>query len=572
LLAELSIRNFAIIEQLRLQFGPGFSVLTGETGTGKSIIIDAVSLLLGERASTDLIRTGSDSATIEAVFTLSPDLAASLNPILEEQGLADGNELILRREISRNRRSICRVNGHAVTLTAFQEIGHHLIDIHGQGEHLSLMQVRRHVDFLDRYAGLVSPRQEFAAQVERLRRVRRELANLRRDERELARRVDLLTYQIQEIEAAALQPGEEDELRRQRTLLANAEKRMQLSARIYDLLSQGEEEQRSAADLLSDASESLTDLARLDDALAEESRQLEGLLDQLEDLARTMRNYRDEIEYDPRGLEEVEERIELIHELERKYGDSIEDVLEFARRAQEELDNISHSEERLEELMAEEAALLRDIAARGQALSAARREAAGRLSRDIEEQLADLNMENARFMVDMRYTEDDEGAEVDGRRYAFDATGLDRVEFLIAPNPGEEPRPLVRIASGGETSRLMLAMKTALSNIDPVPVLIFDEIDSGIGGRTGAVVGQKLWQLAADHQVFCVTHLAQIACYGRQHFRVAKEVVEGRTISQARELALDERIDELAVMLGGASTEANRRSARELLQRVAEMA
>lgn len=572
MLAELSIRNFAIIEQLRLQFGPGFSVLTGETGTGKSIIIDAVSLLLGERASTDLIRTGSDSATIEAVFTLSPDLAASLNPILEEQGLADGNELILRREISRNRRSICRVNGHAVTLTAFQEIGHHLIDIHGQGEHLSLMQVRRHVDFLDRYAGLVSPRQEFAAQVERLRRVRRELANLRRDERELARRVDLLTYQIQEIEAAALQPGEEDELRRQRTLLANAEKRMQLSARIYDLLSQGEEEQRSAADLLSDASESLTDLARLDDALAEESRQLEGLLDQLEDLARTMRNYRDEIEYDPRGLEEVEERIELIHELERKYGDSIEDVLEFARRAQEELDNISHSEERLEELMAEEAALLRDIAARGQALSAARREAAGRLSRDIEEQLADLNMENARFMVDMRYTEDDEGAEVDGRRYAFDATGLDRVEFLIAPNPGEEPRPLVRIASGGETSRLMLAMKTALSNIDPVPVLIFDEIDSGIGGRTGAVVGQKLWQLAADHQVFCVTHLAQIACYGRQHFRVAKEVVEGRTISQARELALDERIDELAVMLGGASTEANRRSARELLQRVAEMA
>ncbi|MGI5915742.1 MAG: DNA repair protein RecN, partial [Anaerolineae bacterium] len=402
MLAELSIRNFAIIEQLRLQFGPGFSVLTGETGTGKSIIIDAVSLLLGERASTDLIRTGSDSATIEAVFTLSPDLAASLNPILEEQGLADGNELILRREISRNRRSICRVNGHAVTLTAFQEIGHHLIDIHGQGEHLSLMQVRRHVDFLDRYAGLVSPRQEFAAQVERLRRVRRELANLRRDERELARRVDLLTYQIQEIEAAALQPGEEDELRRQRTLLANAEKRMQLSARIYALLSQGEEEQRSAADLLSDASESLTDLARLDDALAEESRQLEGLLDQLEDLARTMRNYRDEIEYDPRGLEEVEERIELIHELERKYGDSIEDVLEFARRAQEELDNISHSEERLEELMAEEAALLRGIAARGQALSAARREAAGRLSRDIEEQLADLNMENARFMVDMR--------------------------------------------------------------------------------------------------------------------------------------------------------------------------
>jgi DNA repair protein RecN (Recombination protein N) len=572
LLVELSITNFAIIERLRLQFGPGFGVLTGETGTGKSIIIDAVNLLLGERASADMVRTGHDSATVEAVFTLSPDMATSLGPLLEEQGLADGAGLILRREIGRTRRSICRVNGHAVTLSAFQEIGRHLIDIHGQGEHLSLMQPRRHVDFLDRYAGLMPRRAEFARRVQRLRQVRQELGSLRHDERELARRIDLLTYQIQEIDAAALQPDEEEELRRQRTLLANAEKRMQLAAQVYALLAEGEEEQRSAGDLLASAAEGLSDLARLDDALAEEGRQLEGLLDQIEDLARAMRNYRDEIEYDPRGLEEVEERLELIIALKRKYGDSIEDVIEFARRAQEELDGIGHSEERAEELAAEEVALLRDMATMGQALSEARHIAAQRLSGDIEAQLADLSMESARFMVDMDWREDADGVEIDGRRYAFDTTGLDRVEFLIAPNPGEEPRPLARIASGGETSRLMLAMKTALSTIDPVPVLIFDEIDAGIGGRTGAVVGQKLYRLAADHQVFCVTHLAQIACYGRQHFRVAKDVVDGRTVSQARELSFEERVDELAVMLGGAATEANRRSARELLERVAEPA
>ncbi len=571
MLVELAIQNLAIIESLRLSFGPGLSVLTGETGAGKSIIIDAVNLLLGERAANDLIRTGAESASVEGVFSLGAEAQAALRPLLEEQGLAEENgELILYREIGHTRRGICRVNGRALTLAAFQEIGRHLIDIHGQGDHLSLMQVRRHVDFLDHYAGLQAAREALAGRVRELRRVREELRGLQRDERELARRVDLLSYQIEEIRAADLRPDEEAELRHQRTLLANAEKRVQLAAEVYDLLAEGEDEQRSATDLLGAAAESLAALARLDETLLPQSQSVESALDGLEDLARELRRYRDAVEYDPEGLGDVEERLELIASLKRKYGDEIADILEFARRAQAELDSIGHSEERMAELGRAEIALLGEIAGAGAELSAARHAAARRLEAAIEAELNDLNMENARFFVQMAWEEDPAGAEIDGRRYAFDATGLDRVEFLIAPNLGEEPRALVRTASGGEASRLMLAMKSVLSAIDVVPTLIFDEIDTGIGGRAGAVVGRKLHGLAAGHQVFCVTHLPQIACYGRRHFRVAKGVAEGRTISMVSDLSPAERVEELATMLGGAATAATRRSAEELLRRAAD--
>ena len=366
MLVELSISNVAIIESLRLQFGSSFSVLTGETGAGKSIIIDAVNLLLGGRASADMIRTGSDSAFVEGVFTLSPQLLTSIGPLLQDLGvLEDSGELILRREISRERRNVCRVNGHTLTLSALQDIGRHLIDIHGQSEHLSLMRVRRHIDFLDRYGGLTEQRSAFAGLARELRQVRRELRALQQDERELARRADLLAYQIQEIIAASLQPGEEAELKRQRSLLANAEKRVQLSSHAYECLFQGNEEHRAATDLLGEASETLSTLADLDDALQEDSQLAESSLYQLEELARSLLNYRDGIAYDPKGLETVQERIELIQSLKRKYGDSIEEVMAFAQRAQSELDGISHSEERTEELLLRQGLLLEQIAAQG---------------------------------------------------------------------------------------------------------------------------------------------------------------------------------------------------------------
>ncbi|MBN1402226.1 MAG: DNA repair protein RecN [Anaerolineae bacterium] len=568
MLIELSISQFAIIESLRLPFRSGFSVLTGETGAGKSIIIDAVSLLLGGRASADMIRTGSEEAAVEGVFELLDPENDPLVPRLEELGLrAENGELILRREISRSRRNMCRINGQAVTLGVLQEIGSHLIDIHGQGDHLSLLQVRHHIDLLDRFGNLWPQREAFGALVARLRQIRREIESLRRDERELARRIDLLTYQIEEIEAAHLKPGEEEELRRQRTLLANAEKRMQLAADIYTLLSAGEEEQRSVTDLMGLVVADLAQLGHLDDALLEESERVESALYQIEDVARTLRRYRDGVEFDPDGLEVIEERLDLLRRLRLKYGDSIEEILDFGRRAQEELEGISHGEERLEALAADEKRLLGEMAVSAGALSQARTEAAERLCRAIEGELADLSMEQGRFAVDIGHVPANDGVELDGQRWHFDSSGIDRVEFLIAPNPGEDLKPLARIASGGETSRLMLAMKTALSSIDQIPTLIFDEVDAGIGGATGSVVGRKLWTLAQAHQVFCVTHLAQIACYAEQHFRVAKEIAAGRTISVAQELSADQRIEELAIMLGGAATETARRNAHELLNR-----
>lgn len=566
MLLELSITNLAIIESLQLQFGPGLSVLTGETGAGKSIIIDAVTLLLGGRASADMVRTGCERATVEGIFALSPDLAASLAATLDDLGLAgEGEELILRREVSRERRSVCRVNGRAVTLSVLEEIGRHLIDIHGQGEHLSLMQVRHHVDLLDRYGGLMEQRHALGMQLQALRQVQSQLRALRQDKREMARRADLLSYQIDEIAQAHLQPDEEQDLKRQRLLLGNAEKRLQLAARAHALLAGGEDRQRGITDLLAMASEQLSDLAALDDALKPESEQLESMLYQAEELARAVRAYRDDIEFDPQGLEAVEERLSLIQTLKRKYGDSIAEILAYAQRARAELDGLIHSEERIEALRREESRLLAAIGVAGEALSQARREAAQRLSQAIEAELADLNMERARFLVDIRWEEDAAGAPVGDKRFRFDAAGLDQVEFLVAPNLGEDPKPLVRIASGGETSRLMLALKAVLSHIDPVPTLIFDEIDAGIGGRTGSVVGRKLWALARDHQVFCVTHLPQIARYGAQHYRIAKHEVGDRTLSTAQRLQGRERVEELAMMLGGAVTESTLRSAQELL-------
>ena len=570
MLVELSISNLAIIDHLRLQFSAGFNVLTGETGTGKSIIIDAVSLLLGARASTDLVRTGADGAAVEGVFQLDAETLRALQDEFGALGLLDdaelaAGELIVRREVSAGGRSSARVNGRAVTQSVLRDLGRHLIDIHGQGDQLTLLQARRHIDFLDRYGGLEEPRAEVAGVVRRLREVREALRALQRDARELARRVDLLTFQVDEIRAARLHPDEEADLRRERTLLANAEKLKLLADSVYELLFEGEERQRSVVDQLGAVVDHMAALQKVDDTLGEQSQTVETALYQLEELARTMRAYRDEVAYDPQRLEQVEERIDLIANLKRKYGDTIAEVLAFADRAQEELDGISHSEERQEELRQTEVELLGELGTLAENLSVARRAAAEALTARVESELKQLGMEHARFIVATDRAEAADGLELGGRRIAFDATGIDRIEFLIAPNPGEDPKPLASTASGGEASRLMLALKTALSEADPVPTLIFDEIDAGIGGRTGRIVGRKLWDLSREHQVFCVTHLAQMASYGETHLRVEKDVVGGRTLSKVQALSPEERVNELALMLGGAATESTRRSARELL-------
>jgi DNA repair protein RecN (Recombination protein N) len=574
LLTELTITNFAIIDELRLRFTPGFNVLTGETGAGKSIIIDAVSLLLGGRADTTLIRTGADRAQVEGIFRVDDQWGDQINPILEREGLESdtSDTLVLGREIRATGRNYCRVNGRTVSLSLLEEISQPLVDIHGQSEHLSLLRVRAHQRFLDRFGDLDAQRETLAQEVRKLQSARRQLASLLRDEQELARRVDQLTYQVQEIEAARLQPDEEAELNAERNRLANAEQLNQMAGEAYAALYEGGEEQLSAADLLGQAVRALNQLGRIDPGLKEQEEVAESLAIQIDELARSLHDYQESVEFSPARLAQVEERLSLIYSLKRKYGNSIQEILAFGQRAQAELESITHSEERIEELREEEERLRNSIGRMAADLSQARQEAGERLAAKVEAQLEDLSMEGARFAVDLAWIEEPGGVYVGQQTLACDERGIDRIEFLIAPNVGEGLKPLVKVASGGETSRLMLALKTVLSTADETPTLIFDEIDQGIGGRVGGVVGRKLWGLTrADglqHQVLCVTHLPQIAGYADTHFHVEKSVSKQRTATGVRVLDKTDRLEELAVMLGKPS-DGTRRSAQEILEEAA---
>ena len=585
MLSELHVSNFAIIDDLRLTFDPGFNVLTGETGAGKSIIIDAVDMLLGGKAGQEVIRADEDLTQIEGVFVLEPHLAASLTPLLEQEGL-DGDDpaqLILSRELRRGGRTVARVNGRAVALSVLNEIGDRLVDIHGQTDHLSLMRPREHVNLLDRYAGLLAQRERLTGEVRHLSTVRKELASLRRDQRELARRIDLLTFQVDEISAAALEPGEDEALEGERRRLSNAEQLTRLAENARSYLDQGSDEQAGAMDLLSDVAGKLARLVAIDPDASDMLDVAEALNDQLSDLARSLEAYVEAIEFNPERLAEVEERLNLIFNLRRKYGDTLPDIISFGERALAELDRLTNAEVRTGELETEEARLLETIGAQGAALSIARRAAAIRMAAEVERELADLRMERARFDVDFRWKEVDDGAVVvasdapDGvaaGRYSFDTSGLDQVEFFVSANPGEPLKPLVKVASGGETSRLMLALKTVLGRADETPTLIFDEIDVGIGGRVGSVVGRKLWELTArrqshgaGHQVLCITHLPQLAGYGDSHFVVRKLVIDQRTRTDVVDLRDENRVEELAAMLGSNSN-AGRESVEEMLAEV----
>jgi DNA repair protein RecN (Recombination protein N) len=524
---------------------------------------------MGGRVSDEFVRSGADTAYIEGIFALTPAQAAGLASLLAERGLDNDDEtLILAREIRRGGRNVCRVNGRAVTATVLRAVAQGLIDIHGQSEHLSLLRVGTHLDLLDRYAGLGEQRQQVADGVAELHQVRRELHDLLRDERELARRVDLLTFQVEEIIAARLREIEEEELRTERQRLVHAERLAQLTDAAYRALHEGEDEMPSAGDRFGEVRAALGDLVALDPSLTTHLQQAEELIYQVEALAEALRDYRDAVEFDPPRLREVEDRLELIFNLKRKYGDSIAEVLAFAERAKRELDGITHAEERIAELRAEEARLLSSVGAMAAELSATRAEAATQLTSAMEGQLADLNMAGACFVVDVQQVDAEDGVVVGDRRLACDATGIDRVEFLIAPNVGEPPKPLARIASGGEMSRLMLALKSVLSMADEVLTLIFDEIDVGIGGRSAAVIGEKLWRLTDAHQVVCVTHLPQIAAFSDTHYAIAKGVTDDRTTTRAQELAEAERLEELAMMLGGVSpSDVTRQDAQEILAR-----
>jgi DNA repair protein RecN (Recombination protein N) len=587
MLVELNIDNFAIIDHLRLNLQPGLIAFTGETGAGKSIIIDALETLLGGRADANLVRSGSERASVEGIFSIPPSLREPVHAILEKEELMDNPDWVtLAREIRTNGRNIARVNGRSVTTSLLRELGEYLVDVHGQSEHLSLLRVSQHLRLLDRYA--TSQAQEpasengnnnssvetllatYQATYRKIREVQRQLETLHLSESDAARRVDMLTYQIQEIESSRLRPGEEEELKEERNRLANAEGLSKLAQQALEILDEGTPETASVTDLFGQVVHALTSLARIDAAQAALAAETQEQFEALSELGRSLRLYLESIEFNPRRLDQVEERLALFQTLKRKYGETIPAILEFGERACQELETITHAEERIKELDGECQVLLEQLSQEGRSLSQKRRTAASQLNQAIEKELEDLNMTGARFQVDFQQTEDELGAATsNGRKVAYTLNGIDRVEFLIAPNPGEGFKPLTKIASGGETSRLMLALKNVLAQADEIPSLVFDEIDQGIGGRVGSIVGEKLWSLARRHQVLCITHLPQLAVFSEQHFGVEKQVGAGRTATVVRSLEGQDRLVELAQMMGDVS-EGTLKSARELVLMASE--
>ena len=580
MLRLLSVTNFATIEQLEIELAPGFGVLTGETGAGKSIIVDALSLLLGGRADVGMVRSGARQSRVEGIFLLIGDISQKIDAALAEYAIDVGEEeVILAREVNVDGRNTCRVNGRIVPLRLLSTFAQHLVDIHGQNQHLSLLRVREHMDILDKYGGLWKLRSEVAEVVRQLTEVRQELVQLRKDEKELVQRVDFLRYQAGEISTANLRPAEDDDLTIERDRVANAEQIITLSDHAYRALYDSFDRHESVMDLMGQVSKDLSQLERLDPSLSQTVESVDALTHQVDELARALRSYRDGIEYSPARLQELEERLDLINSLKRKYGGTIEEILAFGERASQELEKLDYNEERVEELKSREIDIRKDVGRLAGQLSEARQHAAKRLADAIQEEVAGLALGHAQVLVDISQSDSEDGVPVGTagpsttpslggesiRHLAFNGTGIDSVEFLISLNPGEPPRPLARVASGGEASRLMLAIKTILSTADQIPILVFDEIDAGIGGRIGSVLGQKLWGLSKRHQVLCVTHLPQIACYADHHAKVTKLASHDRTMTSVEALDGEARASELSQMLGSDSG-ATRANALEMLQ------
>jgi DNA repair protein RecN (Recombination protein N) len=582
MLEELDIRNFAVAEQVRVRFAPGFNAITGETGAGKSIIIDALGLLLGGRADPDLVRAGASSARVEGIFRLADTRDEPLTDLLAEAGIEpEDGMLIVSREVPRQGRSMARVNGRAVVQSTLSALGRRLVDIHGQSDQLSILRPAEHLGYLDRFAGLSERRASVAALAGDLREVQARIRRIHEDERERVRRQDRLSYEVQEIDEAGLRPDEEDDLRAERQLLANAEELARLSDTAHTALTGGGRA-ASAVDALGAAAEAIGALARLDERMAETASLAESLQSQAYDLARDLRSYREGVEYNPRRLEQIEERLTLISALKRKYGATLAEVLAYGERARAELLELVTGEERLERLRARARELSVELGRAVSDLAQARRVAAARLSAAVQQEIADLHLAGGRFAVHFERRLDRDGVPVrlpmtetiDGDvaprpsdeeiTAAFDRTGVDRVEFYVSLNPGEPLRPLAKVASGGETARLLLALKTILGAADAVPTLVFDEVDVGIGGRSGQIVGDKLAGLGAHHQVVCITHLPQVAARASHHLVVAKQVEGGRTFTDVHELDSAQRQQEIAAMLGGL-TEAHLAAAGEML-------
>ncbi len=574
MLLELKVKNLGVIGEVNWSLGSGLNVVTGETGAGKSLVVEAMDILLGKKVDDMVVRSGADKAQIEGVFLIhQTDAGPRLREFLSEKGLeVEEGTVVLSREVRREGRSVSRVNGQALSGGVLAQIGRFLSDIHAQSEHLSLLDKRSHLDFLDAYAGMLETRRDFAAKASELYGMEQELASLRDQEKDVARREDYLRFQIDEMTGANLYEGEEEELERERDILSSVEKLKSLSHGAYDQLYGVDNSGSSALDRLNEALGMVKELANLDPGSKEKLDRLESSLYEVEDIAQDIRSYSEGLEYNPERLEEIQSRLELIRDLKRKYGQNIGGILEHLERAKQELEGISHSSERRAELEQEHSRLKQEMANIASQPSGVRRRAAIALAEETRKELQELNLSRVEFEVEITQEPDEEGLLFpDGKSCAFSSDGVDSVQFVASTNPGEPLKPLAKIASTGEISRFMLALKGALSRSDNTPVLVFDEVDIGVGGRGGEMIGKKLWTLARDRQVICISHLPQIAAFADAHYTVRKEVSDTQASSTLETLDYQPRLAELAAMLAGPQyTETALENARELLERAEE--
>lgn len=551
MLQTLRIQNYALIDEIEVEFGEGLNVLTGETGAGKSIVVGALNLVLGARASAETLREGAQRATIDAVFRI-PRPSRRLARLLEEHAIElDGDELLLSRMISAEGRSRAYASGNLVTVSVLSDIGDELVDLHGQHEHQSLLRRERQLDLLDAFGGVEKNADEVREQVQRLRAISKDLEALQSDDRERARRVDFLRFEVDEIDKAKLVPGEESEVRGRLNLINNSEKIFTLASRAYALLFESQEG-TPALDALNAAARDLDELAATDPRFESISVQLGNVRSETEAIVEELRAYTEELEFDPAELDALNTRLSLIRDLGRKYGETVDAILAYRDQALSEVDSYENRDRRITELEAERTSIENQANGTAKALSKARRSAARKLDRQVTSTLQELGMEGGRFSTNFEDT-------------ALSADGIDRVEFFLAANPGERLRPLRQVASGGEISRIMLALKAVFAGADKIPTLVFDEIDAGVGGAVATKVSGKLRELAQSHQTICVTHLPQIAAAAQTHYYLSKSAWKGKTATQVTLVEDEARVEEVARLLDGSISEVSLNHARALL-------
>jgi len=560
MLRELHIKNLAIIDDASANFEKGLNVLTGETGAGKSIIIDALCLALGERASTEVIRSGEKEAVVEAFFDIPPKLLnSSSRRFLQDLGINIENGIILKRILSAQGKNRAYINDSMVNVQTLSEISKGIIDVHGQYEYQSLLSPDNQLDMLDAYGGLLIERQEFTAIYETQTSLKQQIAELMQKEKERAQRLDILGFQVNEIETADLKIGEEEELSEEVKILSSASLLTELANQAYESLYSSDS---ACLTNLSKILNSLKEISNIDVRAADAVKSAEEAIPLLEETAYFLRDYKDSLNFNPERLEEIQTRLELIKGLKKKYGGNIQEVLDYREKGLRELDELQHSEEKLETLNAELKKLKNILTEKAQHLSKQRKAVAKKIEQQVISELSSLSMPDTRFSIQITQEAGDETAD----DFKANSKGIDKIEYLISPNIGEELKPLSKIASGGELSRVMLALKGILAKGDKIPVLIFDEIDAGIGGRAAETVGQKLKSLSASHQIICITHLPQIASYADTHLKIEKKIKAKRTTVEVRKIEKDERTVEIARMLSGDSSEVSIKHAKEMLK------